>query len=256
MKNVFLLFLTLASLSVQAINGNKQVLTDTLKVTEKNVIYNVFEDNTYVYLTIITSDKNTSMALLRNGLTVYFDIKGKEKKDVYIKYPYKAMPRQPSQSRQKPDDNDGNTRAIDFTEIIENMPDEVEYGYYDEVQQFHKDLNTQDISLNYSANKEILEFSIKIPKNRINSNKKVDFSKLSIGVLSNKLERNPKNDRENARTPSQGDRKRGGNRGGSGRNGGKKPGGRGQKGIKGGDVDAQKERITIDFWFDANLKNK
>jgi len=250
MKNLFIIFLILTSLSVKAKNKTKLILTDTTEVVENNVLYKVFSDNNYIYLNISTTDRKTSMSIIRNGLTVYFDVKGRKKEDVYIKYPYNTEPIQLWQNPQERIKNEESS-SIDLNTIIENIPKEAEYGYYDEKQQFHKDLNSQDISLGFETNGELLEFSLKIPKNKISNGSQIDFSKLSIGVLTNKFERN--SEKGNKQGQNQEMRRGNGSRrgGGMGRkngqmgreNGGKRP-------------SQQTEQISIDFWFDAKLEKK
>lgn len=243
-----MLFLIITTISAKA--KTKLILTDTTNVVENNVHYKVFSDNNFIYLNISTTDKKTSMSIIRNGLTIYFDIKGKKKKDIYIKYPYNAIPRQLRQNSQEPEINE-EFSAIDLNSIIENLPKEAEYVYYDEKQTFHKDLNTQDISLGYIATRELLEFSLKVPKSRISSEIKIDFSKLSIGVLTNKLERS--SEKENKQGQDQGMRSGNGNHrgGGMGR-------GNGQKGgeNRGKRQSLETEHTGIDFWFNAKIEEK
>ena len=225
-------------------------MIDTTNVVENNVSYKVFSDNNYIYLNINTADKKTSMSIIRNGLTIYFDLKGKKKKDVYVKYPYST---EPGQLRQNPPEQQERDElsAIDFNPIIENLPKEVEYAYYDEKQQFHKDLNSQDISLGYTATGELLEFSLKIPKSKISNDNETDYSKLSIGVLTNTLKRSP--EKENSRGQDQGMRRGNGNRrgGGMGRSGGRSGGGN-----RGNSQSQGTTQAGIDFWFDANIAEK
>ena len=210
MKHLIILFLIITTISAKA--KTKLLLIDTTNVVENNVLYKVFSDNNYIYLNVSTTGKKTSMSIIRNGLTIYFDIKGKKKKDVYIKYPYNTEHRQLSQNSQESKKNE-EFSAIDLNSIIENLPKEAEYGYYDEKQLFHKGLNSQDISLGYKATEDLLEFSLKIPKNMISNENIIDFSKLSIGVLTNKFERS--SETKNKQGQDQG--MRGGNGPGVGR---------------------------------------
>lgn len=240
MKNLIIVLLTLSSLSSFASNKNS-FPSDTTQVSNENVLYKVSQDGSYVFLNISTTDKKTAMSIIRNGLTIYYDIKGKKKKDVYVKYPYSN---EQSQSRQgSQENNDAN--PIDLNSMIEKLPAEAEYGSFEEKQAFNKDLNTLDIAIanHYTASSQLFEFSIKIPKTKILSKENSDFSKLSIGVVSNKMEGNINSERGQGQ--NQGMRSGGGGRGnGSGRGG---MGGQNRQ-----EPSSTAEKITIDYWFDAN----
>ncbi len=240
MKHLIIVLLTLLSLSSYASNKSS-VPADTTQITNKNVLYKVSQDETYVYLNISTTDKETTMAILRNGLTIYYDIKGKKKKDVYVKYPYSN---EPSQSRQGSRENN-DTETVDINSMIEKLPAEAEYSSFEESQVFNKGLNTLDIAIesNYTASSQLFEFSIKIPKDRIDSKKNTDFSKLSLGVVANKMEGTI--NKERGQGQNQGMRSGGGGRG----NGSGRAGTRGQDGQR---PNLTAEKVTIDFWFDAN----
>lgn len=180
MKHLAILLTLLSSLYSFASNTTN-FPADTTQVSNENVLYKVSQDETYVYLNISTTDKETAMAIIRNGLTIYYDINGKKKKDVYVKYPYSN---EPSQSRQGSRENN-DTETVDIISMIENLPAEAEYSSFEERQVFSKGLNTLDIAIesNYTAENEVFEFSIKIPKTKISSKENSDFSKLSIGVV-------------------------------------------------------------------------
>lgn len=49
--------------------------------------YQVAKDKDYFYITLNTSESATSQSIVRNGLKLYFDEKGKKRKKVYLEYP-------------------------------------------------------------------------------------------------------------------------------------------------------------------------
>lgn len=247
MKHLFFLVLVLTTLSSKAKNEKPTNTKDTTEITENNVLYKVYSNNNYIFLSVSTTDKKTSMSILKTGLTVYFDIKGKEKKDVYIKYPLNM---EPNQMKQNPDwqNPDKDPVSINLNSIIENLHAEAEYGYHKEKQKFHKDLNSQDISLSYSSSGESLKFSLKIPKSKINMDT-TDFSKLSIGVLTNKFD-GTKSIRKSNQNQSQQMHNGSGNRRGGGMGGGR---GQGKSNQGGSNQNHQPKPKGIEFWFDANL---
>ena len=242
MKHLLIVLLTLSSLSSFASNKSS-FPADTTQIGNKNVLYKVSQDDKYVYLNISTTDKQTAMSIIRNGLTIYYDIKGKEKKNVYVKYPYSNEPKPAQQGSL------GNTdvNAIDLNSMIKKLPADAEYGSFEEKQVFNKDLNSLDIAIanHYTASSKLFEFSIKTPKAKIASQENTDFSKLSIGVVANKMEGAV--NKERGQGQSQGMRSGGG--------GGRGNGGGGGRGGSRGQSEQQStptaERATVDFWFDA-----
>uniref|UniRef100_UPI00404812AE hypothetical protein n=1 Tax=Mariniflexile sp. TaxID=1979402 RepID=UPI00404812AE len=239
---LLIVLLTLSSLSSFASNKSS-FPADTTQITNENVLYKVSQDGNYVHLNISTTDKKTAMSIIRNGLTIYYDIKGKEKKDVYVKYPYS------NESRPFQQGSLGNidVNAIDLNSMIEKLPAEAEYGSFEKKQAFNKDLNTLDIAIanHYTASSQLFDFSIKIPKDKITAKKNSDFSKLSIGVVTNTRERNIEGGQQD-----QNQSMRGG--GSGGRRGGGNGNGRGGMGHQNGQrPSSTTENVTVDFWFDA-----
>lgn len=241
MKYLLIVLLTLSSLPSFASNKSS-FPADTTQITNENVLYKVSQDGNYVHLNMSTTDKTTTMSIIKNGLTIYYDIKGKKKKDVFVKYPFSNEPKQSRQG--SPENNDDNT--IDFFSMIEKLPAEAEYCSFEEKQTFNKDLNTLDIAIanHYTASSQLFEFSIKIPKAKIASQLNSDFSKLSIGVVTNKMEGAVK--KERGQGQNQGMRSGGGRRGNG--SGGGRGGARGQNEQQSSPTT---ERATIDFWFDV-----
>jgi len=241
MKHLLIVLLTLSSLSSFASNKSS-FPADTTQISNKNVLYKVSQDDNYVYLNISTTDRKTATSIIRNGLTIYYDIKGKEKKNVYVKYPYS------NESRPVQQGSLGNidVNAIDLNSMIKKLPAEAEYGSFEEKQAFNKDLNTLDIAIanHYTASSQLFEFSIKTPKAKIASQESSDFSKLSIGVVANKMEGTV--NKERGQGQNQGMRSGGGRRGNG--SGGGRGGARGQNEQQSSPTT---ERGTVDFWFDA-----
>ena len=132
MKHLAILLTLLSSLYSFASNTTNYP-TDTTQVSNENILYKVSQDDNYVYLNISTTDTKTSMSIIRTGLTVYYDIKGKKKKNVYVKYPYSTEPRQSGQGSRG---NNGQN-IIDLNSIIEKLPTEAEYSSLEEKQTFN-----------------------------------------------------------------------------------------------------------------------
>jgi uncharacterized membrane protein YgcG len=57
--------------------------------TNGSLQYNITNDNEFVYVCVATSDENTKMKILRAGISIYIDVKGKKNKLTGITYPIK-----------------------------------------------------------------------------------------------------------------------------------------------------------------------
>ena len=246
MKYLIIVLLALSSFNSLASN-KKSFPADTTQISNENVLYKVSQDGNYVHLNISTTDKKTAMLIIRNGLTIYYDIKGKKKKNVYVKYPTGNVPKQFVQGSRNMDPN-----AIDLNSMIEKLPAEAAYSSFKVSQNFNKDLNSLDIAIKtkYTNSNQLFEFSVKIPKYRIATQENTDFSKLSIGVVTNKKEGS--NSKGRGQGQDQGMRSGGGGRGNGGGRGGN---GGGRGGMRGQDAqrsNAGTEKVAVDFWLDAN----
>ena len=79
MKYLILALLTLSSLNCFASN-KRSFSADTTEISNNNILYKVSQEGNYIHLNISTTDKKTATSIIRNGLTIYYDIKGKKKK--------------------------------------------------------------------------------------------------------------------------------------------------------------------------------
>ena len=251
MKQVFLIVLILFSLTMEATSNSS---LDTTKIENKNIRYHFTSDANNLYLTINTKDRAMMMSMVRSGISVYFDVKGKKKKNVYVKYPINS--KRPDKSSRGESDQ----KRLELSEIINDLPKKAEYSYFENTQQFHTALNTQDISLGfeYSKKERALEYHLKIPKEHISRDKEIDLTKLSLGITIGDKNTGRKGQRGNLQMQGPSGRGQrgsvGGGRGGSVGGRGGSGGGRSQGG---GNNSQQRERpskTTIDFWFDAISK--
>ncbi|CDF79263.1 hypothetical protein BN863_15510 [Formosa agariphila KMM 3901] len=199
------------------------------------------------------------MGMLRHGVTVFFDLKGKEKEDIAMTYPII----EPIRMSMQPEADRGNGREASFqseadikqmkaqinTLVTTDFPEEALFKLNDSKQNFNVLLNGIGISATYSYNQEenILTYKLSIPKAKLKTKAKDDFSKLMIGVQTAKPEQSKRNENTTmgnemgSRGGGRGNRQAGGGRGGS-RGGGQRPGG-----------DSERKPQGIDFWFEAHL---
>ena len=237
---------------------------DTTIVSNKGVDYMVTKDKNNLYLNISTSDHRKIMSILHSGITVYFDIKGKKKKNVFVKYP--IAPLKPKRKREGnfraesnpfEDVNKQDERIVKF--IQDNLPQEAEYEYFDSNLKFNILFNRLDITalLNYNIERKVFNYELKIPKYKINSDPKKDLSKLTIGVKTNSMK--PKEDGVEKPSVNVGGR-------GSGRQGGPPGGGQGgsqgrgqggeRKGPPNSDKNSNSTKNALNFWFKVNFENE
>lgn len=271
------------------------VLAIDTVVTNENVIYEFKELNGNIYVNVRTTDEKTIMSMLRLGVTVFFDIKGKKKQNVYVKYPLEALQsgrrqqegqrqqgqrpqgrRQQGQGQPNDEDNPANNseedklrRRMKIKELVEtDYPQNAEYSYFDDTEEFHVLLNNLDISVSFTYDEVegLFEYNLILPKTKINTDEKKDLSKLTIGVKTEKVKREKNNDGGLSGSlggislggQQSGGRSGGGQGGGrgggqGGGQGGGSAGGRGQ-GQQGGGAQNNREQqrpndVLLDFWF-------
>ncbi|MRI00191.1 hypothetical protein GH721_06530 [Kriegella sp. EG-1] len=240
--------------------------TDTTSIVDDKVNYKFSHDQNSVFINISTTDMNTMQSMLHMGVSVFFDIKGKKKQNVFVKYPLEPI--RPDKQRGIEEtleeietvEEIANKRNLRIKSIIENeLPQKAEFSYFDDSEEFHILLNSIGISLAYTFDEEkgLLEYSLTIPKGKISDNPNADFKKLTIGIKSNLREEKSDTNRP---TVSMGGRGSGGRPGGGiggGQRGNGRQGGAGQRGGQGGssdDSEHNKPKIEIlDFWFDAAM---
>ena len=127
-------------------------------LTDENVTYTVTSDEDNVYVNVSTSDEKSMMSMLRLGVTVFFDIKGKKKQNVYVKYPSEPIVRQRQQGRrggaQRSDESEATSfeeeqakRQKRITDLLENDYSQMaEYKYFKDAEEFNILMNNLDIS--------------------------------------------------------------------------------------------------------------
>ncbi len=237
------------------------------KVLSNNeVTYEVSQDQGYLNVTMKTSDVKTIRSILHLGVSVFFDVKGKEKENVFVKYPLEPLrlnsrPNRNDSSEDRDPEKEEAEIKERFARILENdFPQEAAYTFFDREEKFHVLLNSLDITAAYTYNTKSgeLMYNLTIPKSKINFKSDKDFEKLMIGVKTNQREKMERNsDRPQVSMGGRGSGGRGGGQGGGGQRGGGQRGG-GQGGQNDGPPKSNKREkptdVLIDFWFEANLK--
>lgn len=253
-----------------------QVGIDTV-LSDENVTYKFTQDDNYIFLNVSTSDEKAIMSMLHLGVSVFFDVKGKNKKNVFIKYPSEPIrpnfkgesketkgQRRPKYKSSKEIEDEAH-RKKRIKELLENdYPQKATYVYFDSEEEFHLQLNNLDISLSFTYDEVEgrLDYDLKIPKSKINNNTQKGLDNLAIGVKT--MREKQKNEKEgisgNIGGLGIGGQQGGGQvRSGRGQGGGPSGGGRGQRGGQGSQrggppkSDTNKPTQTmLDFWFKPN----
>ncbi|MDF4202961.1 hypothetical protein PXD56_08350 [Maribacter sp. SA7] len=226
--------------------------------TVDNITYNSKLDQDNVYVELSTTDEPTMMSMLHRGFYVYFDEKGKKKKNVSVQYPLEVkMPQRPDRNERGSDNRDEEKEKIgpNIPLLIEEMPKTAKYINYDSEQEFHLDLNNLGINISYLFNEESKEliYRLSIPRSSI-ADSGTEFSKLSIGIVTPKMETPNKDQNSNISFGGGGQgRGSGGGRGQRGSGGGQDRGGRG--GSQGGpsQQDERPKEVSINIWFSAHM---
>ena len=227
--------------------------------TEDNITYQSIIDAEHIMVQLSTADQATMMSMLHQGFYVYFDVKGKKKKNVSIQYPINSTPperpernERDSNTRKKTDEQE--RKGPDMNKLLEEMPRTARFIDFDHEEEFHLDLNNLGVTINYNfdeASKE-LHYHLKIPKNSIADND-TKLSKLSIGIVTPKIKSETKTESPNVSFGAGG--QGGGPGGGRGGQGGG-PGGGGRGGSQGTPPQDQRpEEVSINIWFKADANN-
>lgn len=253
---IIILFLTFFSIQLEAKNS---ITTDSTRVVNKSEIYSVTQDANSIFFTMSSNDPQTMMSMLRRGVIVYFDVKGKKKHNISVTYPFIDEKSKQGidegkklELRSLQDEKGFNARIVGMLDkkIFQNA----RYVYNGDNLDFNVLMNNHQIAAVFDFKQEegILTYTLNIPKLKINEDPSTDFSKLTIGVksperaVSNRPEGN-KNVQSNRRGSGQA-RGRGGASGGGqrGQNGGQIKQGAGAK------KEGSKNSI-LNFWFETNL---
>ena len=238
------------------VKSNAQPLQENIA---DQIEYNSNTDAENIYVQLSTADQPTMLSMLNPGFYVYFDIKGKKKKKVSVQYPLGMEPPQRAQGRNdrgggdSGEKEDADRKGPDILVMLDAMPKKANYINNDYEEEFHLDLNKLGISIshNYDEESKLLYYNLKIPKQNI-AKGDIDFSKLSIGVVTPKVEKATEDKGSNISFGGggQGGGPRGGGQGGGGSRGGGQGGGQGRDRPQ---QDQRPEEVTIDFWFKANM---
>lgn len=244
----------------------KYIESDTTSVSNKTEIYKVSQDNNNIHFEMTTRDTKVMSSLLRRGVSIFFDVKGKKKQKVSVTYPIKdknnkkeLRPNNQRQQQEREGERGEEQFLIRLSEMLANeAPQKALYSYYKDDYEFNVLMNSHQIvtHLTFDETASVLTYRLTIPKNKITTDVEVDWSKLSIGVKS--PERPSRDQSQNNGGQQLGSRggAQGGGRGQGGPPGGGGRGGQGG-GQRGGPPSGQnggpQSDSGLDFWFKVQL---
>lgn len=208
------------------------------------ISWTVANDSRYLYLTFDTNNRQVERTVMFRGVTIYLDPTGKNKKDIYLKYPYRAersrfIPRNSGNSFR------GNNPLGNFKSPTiaywEKGNDGMVINSAMEHTQFKYDIKLDSLGF--------MEYKVQIPISRFTSAVFSNINKLAVGIV--------------AKRPEQGSGFRSGFRARGGFSGRE----RGEGGERGGygDRDSGRRRpmgmdnrsgfqpVNVDIWFLTKL---
>jgi len=173
---------------------------------ESQIRYRVYNDRDTMHLKFVCSDRTTMAKVLRHGTKVYFDLKGKKKKDTYVFFPLPAEMPARMQQRQDlniapdgrpvltPDRSQARFRDMqsggvsrvqpDPGKMLQRIPREIRFvqGKEEELIRPSPTLPS-DIRCKLSMNRSrALVYELSIPFSRIAESGLASISVLSIGI--------------------------------------------------------------------------
>ena len=259
MKNavIFLLVLFSGCSSLQTIESVPEPnfeLGDRSHLDDKSkILYEVSNDEKNLHVMFRTTERASIIKILQTGFTVYFNTKGKKKKDISIQYPLPQDMETFRQSMMSEMKQGGQQPQLDINKLLGMISHMSIYSYFGEEENINLYSNSSDINVSVkSTQRDELMYDLIIPFTRIFKDKTVDVSNLTVGFVSGKME-----------MPSTGGGMSGGggmrgggmSGGGMGGGGGMRGGGKSGGGMSGG---SNMSGLTspIEFWKNVVLNNQ
>lgn len=256
---LILIFFVIHMNSMYANILNNIHYADTTVVNKETETYTVYRGEKNLYISIKTFDHKIARSILRRGIHIYINNKGKKKKNVSITYPLIKENKPPLR---KSEDFNHEREEIPDPDVLfdqishmidKDLPQNAIYSFYDYKKEFNILLNNEKITIDISVNKEENSFNyeVEIPKKLIHEESDKNLDKLMIGIETVKNKRN-RNDQERSSRQSQRNvQRRGGNGGGAlgGRQGNGRSNNRNQSQRTDGNNISSENGIEI--WFKA-----
>lgn len=166
---------------------------------QHQILYKVTNDDSNLHIILNTSSAASILKILKTGLTVYFDVTGKKRKDVFVHYPYQMTTDLQKETINKDIKTEPSERSLNY--FVSQIPAELVYSAYSKNEAIHLHANNTGItdSIKVIKDNEII-YELCIPINRITMNGKYPLTNLSIGIVSGQFELPNKNELPPTRT--------------------------------------------------------
>ncbi|MCK5208603.1 MAG: hypothetical protein KAQ79_11295 [Cyclobacteriaceae bacterium] len=195
MKNavVFLLVLFVGCSSLQTIESVPEPnieLGDRSHLDDKSkILYEVSNDEKNLHVMFRTTERASIIKILQTGFTVYFNTKGKKKKDISIQYPLPQDMETFRQSMMSEMKQGGQQPQLDINKLLGMISHMSIYSYFGEEENINLYSNSSDIKVSVkSIQQDELTYDLIIPFTRIFKDETIDVSKLTVGFVSGKME--------------------------------------------------------------------
>lgn len=228
--------------------GDRSHLDDKSKI-----LYEVSNDEKNLHVMFRTSERASIIKILQTGFRVYFNTKGKKKKDISIQYPLPQDMETFRQSMMSEMEQGGRQPQLDINKMLGMISHIGIYSYFGEEENINLYSNGSDIKVSIkSTQQDELTYDLIIPFTRIFKDETTDVSNLTVGFVSGKME-----------MPSSGGGMSGGggmrgggmSGGGMGGGGGMRGGGKSGGGMSRGS-DMSGLTSPIEFWKNVVLTNQ
>jgi hypothetical protein len=236
------------------INSNEYTYSDP----DSKIRYNVTNDNKNLHIKLNTSEFTTIMKIVRTGLKINFDLKGKKSENVYFQYPLAQSQRFAGRDVLK--QGNGLSSKFDLNKIFTQISDAAIFNRNGEIEQLNILSADSDIKVTIrTSNNEEMTYDLIIPLNKISKDGIASLSKLSVGITTGKDDMASKGGDRSEGMSGGGRGGRGGmsgGMGGGGRGGRGGMGGGGRSGGMGGgsgSYDRTAMTKPIGFWFKLDL---
>lgn len=189
--------------------------------TDSKIRYNITNDKNNLHIKLNTSEISSITKIIRNGLKINFDLKGKKGESFYFQYPtalsQQYAPRNLAKqengniqrsesgnlqrqengnsSRQNNDNTQrqrpgvGQSGKFDLNKLFAQLPEEAIFNHYGEIEQINIYSETSDIKVTLKAiNNEEMTYDLYIPLKRLSKDGIAALGNLSVGIISGNIE--------------------------------------------------------------------
>lgn len=192
MKSIFLISLIslCGCVSLPMVSSVKEQAAGKYEYSYYNnqhqILYKVTNDDTNLHVILNTSSSTSILKILKTGLTIYFDVTGKKRQDVFIHYPFKLKTELQNENYKEDMKAEPSARSLNY--YVSQIPAELVYSAYGKNETIKLSRNSEiKDSITVIKENEIV-YELCIPLSRLSINGKYSLTNLSIGIVSGQFE--------------------------------------------------------------------